>query len=87
MKKGYPVSGILENEEYIFKKHEFQIRQSGDDPDKSLKPSPPALARALFEPVYQALEVIPAETLPYEESCLDYEAGNKQRKIKYQLYC
>ena len=72
---------ISDDREDIFQKYELDEREPGDDLHKSLKSVSAAFADTLFETLGKPFQIIPAETFPDEESRLDNEACDKDRKI------
>lgn len=72
---------ISDDREDVFQKYELDERKPGDDLRKSLKSISAAFADTLFEALGKPFQIIPAETLPDEESRLDNEACDKERKI------
>ena len=72
---------ISDDREDIFKKYELDECKPGYDFHKSLKSVSAAFADTLFEALGKPFQIIPAETLPDEESRLDNEACDEERKI------
>ena len=72
---------ISDDREDVFQKYELDECEPGYDPGETLESVSAALADTLFEPLGKPFQIIPAETLSDEESRLDNEACDKERKI------